>query len=74
MTKDYERLAETSETFVYVAISRLMVRRLARSGDPSDSFVRSSMSKARACNRYTSPTSISGSSPSVAEKRTFRVL
>jgi putative transposase len=28
--KDYERLAATSETFVYVAMSRLMVRRLAR--------------------------------------------
>jgi transposase len=31
MSKDYERLAETSETFVYVAMARLMVRRLARS-------------------------------------------
>lgn len=31
MSKDYERLAETSEAFVYVAMSRLMVRRLARS-------------------------------------------
>jgi putative transposase len=31
MSKDYERLAATSETFVYVAMSRLMVRRLARS-------------------------------------------
>ena len=30
MSKDYERLAATSETFVYVAMSRLMVRRLAR--------------------------------------------
>ena len=30
MSKDYERLAETSEAFVYVAMSRLMVRRLAR--------------------------------------------
>jgi putative transposase len=30
MSKDYERLAETSETFVYVAMTRLMVRRLAR--------------------------------------------
>jgi putative transposase len=29
MSKDYERLAETSEAFVYVAMSRLMVRRLA---------------------------------------------
>lgn len=28
--KDYERLAETSETLVYVAMTRLMVRRLAR--------------------------------------------
>ena len=31
MSKDYERLAETSEAFVYVAMRRLMVRRLARS-------------------------------------------
>jgi transposase len=31
MSKDYERLAETSEAFVYVAMSRLMVRRLASS-------------------------------------------
>ena len=30
MSKDYERLATTSEAFVYVAMSRLMVRRLAR--------------------------------------------
>jgi hypothetical protein len=28
--RDYERLAETSETLVYVAMTRLMVRRLAR--------------------------------------------
>jgi putative transposase len=31
MSKDYERLAETSEAFIYVAMSRLMVKRLARS-------------------------------------------
>ena len=31
MSKDYERLAATSEVFIYVAMSRLMVRRLARS-------------------------------------------
>jgi putative transposase len=31
MSKDYERLAETSEALVYVAMTRLMVRRLARS-------------------------------------------
>ena len=30
MSKDYKRLAETSEAFVYVAMTRLMVRRLAR--------------------------------------------
>jgi putative transposase len=30
MSKDYERLCATGETFVYVAMSRLMVRRLAR--------------------------------------------
>jgi putative transposase len=31
MSKDYERLPESSEAFVYVAMSRLMVKRLARS-------------------------------------------
>jgi putative transposase len=31
MSKDYERLPETSEAFIYVAMSRLMVRRLASS-------------------------------------------
>ena len=31
MSKDYERLTETSEAFIYVAMSRLMVRRLTRS-------------------------------------------
>ena len=30
MSKDYERLTETGEAFIYVAMSRLMVRRLAR--------------------------------------------
>jgi putative transposase len=30
MSKDYERLPESSEAFVYVAMSRLMARRLAR--------------------------------------------
>jgi putative transposase len=31
MSKDHERLAQTSEAFIYVAMSRPMVRRLARS-------------------------------------------
>jgi putative transposase len=31
LSKDYERLAETGEAFIYVAMSRLMARRLARS-------------------------------------------
>jgi transposase len=31
MSKDYERLPETDETFIYVAMSRLMLRCLARS-------------------------------------------
>jgi putative transposase len=31
MSKDYERLPETSEALIYVAMTRLMVRRLARS-------------------------------------------
>jgi putative transposase len=30
MSKDYERLAATSEAFIYVAMTRLMVRRIAR--------------------------------------------
>ena len=30
MSKDYERLCSTSESFVYAAMSRLMVKRLAR--------------------------------------------
>ena len=30
MSKDYERLTETSEAFIYVAVTRLMARRLAR--------------------------------------------
>ena len=31
MSKDYERLLESSEAFIYAAMSRLMARRLARS-------------------------------------------
>ena len=31
LSKDYERLPESSEAFIYVAMSRLMARRLARS-------------------------------------------
>jgi putative transposase len=31
MSKDYERLPESGEVFIYVAMSRLMVRRLVRS-------------------------------------------
>ena len=31
MSKDYERLPESSEAFVYLAMTRLMARRLARS-------------------------------------------
>jgi hypothetical protein len=30
MSKDYERMCATSEAFVYAAMTRLMVRRLAR--------------------------------------------
>ncbi len=30
MSKDYERLPESGEAFIYVAMSRLMLRRLAR--------------------------------------------
>jgi putative transposase len=38
MSKDYERLTETSEAFIYVAMSRLMVRRLAHRFDFPDGF------------------------------------
>jgi hypothetical protein len=31
MSKDYERLPESGEAFIYLAMSRLMARRLARS-------------------------------------------
>jgi hypothetical protein len=31
MSKDYERLPESGEAFIYVAMSRLMLRCLARS-------------------------------------------
>ena len=31
LSKDYEELTATSEAFVYVAMTRLMARRLARS-------------------------------------------
>jgi transposase len=30
MSKDYERLPQSSEAFIYAAMSRLMARRLAR--------------------------------------------
>jgi len=30
LSKDYERLTDTSETLMYATMSRLMVRRLAR--------------------------------------------
>jgi transposase len=31
LSKDYERLPESAEAFIYVAMSRLMARRMARS-------------------------------------------
>ncbi len=40
MSKDYERLTEGSEAFIYVAMSRLMARRLAPSWGSSDSLRR----------------------------------
>ena len=36
MSKDYERLCSTAEAFVYAAMVRLMVRRLARAPEPAD--------------------------------------
>jgi hypothetical protein len=36
--RDYERLTATSEAFIYVAMTRLMVRRLARVQWFLDSF------------------------------------
>jgi hypothetical protein len=38
MSKDYERLCATSEAFIYVAMTRLMVRRLARAKQFSDTI------------------------------------
>ena len=34
LSKDYERLVQTSETFIEVAVIRLMLRRLARGREP----------------------------------------
>jgi hypothetical protein len=45
MSKDYERLPESSEAFAYVAMTRLMVRRLARSLGYSDSPSRGVLGK-----------------------------
>jgi putative transposase len=42
MRMDYERLCATSEAFIYVAMTRLMVRRLARAKQSSDSIFRQS--------------------------------
>jgi hypothetical protein len=39
---DYERLCATSEAFIYVAMTRLMVRRLVRAKQSSDSIFRQS--------------------------------
>jgi transposase len=38
MSKDYEKLSATSEAFVYVAMTHLMVKRLARACGFADSF------------------------------------
>jgi hypothetical protein len=38
MSKDHERVPETGEALLYVAMSHLMVRRLARSGGFPDGF------------------------------------
>jgi putative transposase len=40
MTKDYERLCATGEAFVYAAMTRLMVRRLARAQELPESLSR----------------------------------
>jgi putative transposase len=39
MSKDYELLPESGEALIYVAMSRLMARRLARSRGFSDGFL-----------------------------------
>ncbi len=39
LSKDYELLCTTSEAFIYVAMIRLMVRRLARPGGFSKRFL-----------------------------------
>lgn len=33
LSKDYEQVPETSEAFIYVAMTHLMVRRLAKTND-----------------------------------------
>ena len=38
MSKDFERLPKSEEAFIYVAMCRLMLRRVARSYDFSVSF------------------------------------
>jgi putative transposase len=38
LTRDYERLPETSEAFIYLAMSRLMLRRLAKLSSFLDSL------------------------------------
>ena len=40
MRMDYVRLCATSEAFIYVAMTRLMVRRLARAKQFSDTISR----------------------------------
>jgi putative transposase len=42
MAKDYERLCATAEAFVYAAMTRVMVRRLAHAKQFSDSNSRQS--------------------------------
>jgi hypothetical protein len=58
MSKDYERLCVSGEAFVYIAMTRLMVRRLPRLGIFKQSlmkFVNKGRKKAEAATRLSAP-------------------
>jgi hypothetical protein len=55
MAKDYERLCATGEAFVYAAMARLMVRRLARVQDFPDSLFHAVSILENGCGRCFGP-------------------